>query len=134
MAKRIHFIIILLLVGCFPGTNLEFDDWDKNDSGNIEPDEFKTTYSAHFYDDWNDKDNAYLDDDGFIDAVFKRWDLDKDGALNFPEWQRGYDYYYGDHVSVSFENIASENDKITREKFRNVRVHNRENVPISKAG
>lgn len=114
-------LAFLLIAGCNRETNLDFYDFDKDESNTIERDEFVEVFTANFYDDWNKTDDPYLDDEAFHQVVFDVWDVDDDDFMTRDEWTSGYDYYFGNYVVVDYDDIDLNKDNyIVYDEYYNV--------------
>ncbi len=102
--------VLLVMISCDRTENLTFEDFDNDNSGVIEKNEFHKTFTKNFYDDWNQNDDPYLDDEDFYMTVYDVWDVDNDMALSYEEWLRGYDFYYGDFIVTDYESIDIDGD------------------------
>ena len=107
--------LILLFSGmiafsCGRTGSLAFDEFDEDDDGKIGSDEFQVVFTANYYTDWNDKDNAYLDDEDLFKGVFALYDKDNNGMLSEKEWLTGYEFYYHDYTVLDYGFIDKNND------------------------
>lgn len=90
--------------------NLTFTDWDKNQDGLISRSEFIDIFTYQYTDDWNLKDDEGLDDEDFFVSSYEMWDNDNDEMLTEEEWLFGYDYYFGDYVTVDYVAVDTDGD------------------------
>ncbi len=81
---------------------LKYEDFDKDNDGWIEKEEFKTVFTDYYWDDWNNVDDPYLDDEDFYTFTYNIIDVDNDEMLSLDEWTYGYNYYYGDYLLDDF--------------------------------
>lgn len=112
LIKYIFFVAIIVWVifSCTRETILVFEDFDENEDNLISPEEFVEEFTDSYYDDWNNTDNHYLDDEDFYTVTFKVWDVDDDEKLSEEEWNKGYDYHYGNYVTHSYSDIDVDDD------------------------
>lgn len=63
--------------GCESEPGYVYGDWDTDESGLIDENEFRTTWNGLRY--------------------YDRWDIDADGTLTEEEWEQSIDEYYTDY-------------------------------------
>lgn len=68
---------LVLLSGCLPGGEYNFDVWDADADHYITEDEFFTTWNKAGY--------------------YSAWDVNHDGAISEEEWETGMGNYYRDY-------------------------------------
>ena len=102
--------ILFVVMACNRVENLTFDDFDKDNDGLIDMNEFQETFTANYYDDWDRDDDPYLDDEDFHTGVYNIWDADDDQLLSEEEWLYGFDYYYGNYVITDFDDMDVDDD------------------------
>ncbi|MDN3687566.1 EF-hand domain-containing protein [Cyclobacterium jeungdonense] len=105
--KQFGFIILMMFSTSLFAQNLNFSDFDKDDDGWIEKEEFRTVFTANYWDDWNNVDNSYLDDEDFYTFNYALIDTDDDDLLTEEEWTYGYDYYYGDYLKDGYDSFEA---------------------------
>ena len=106
----VFLLFAVTLLSCNREKELTFNDFDKNNNGIIDEQEFEEVFTANYYDDWNRKNNDYLDDEDFYLTSYEVWDVDDDERLTEEEWLFGYDYHYGDFIVEEYEVIDIDGD------------------------
>ncbi len=102
MTKQALLICLMFFSTSLFAQNLNFDDFDLDNDGWVEKDEFKAVFIANYWDDWNPDDDENLDEDDFYTFTYAIIDVDDDELLTPEEWVYGYDYYYGDYLVDDF--------------------------------
>lgn len=117
----IIFAIILMLtaLACNHEGVLRFEDWDKNNSGKIEKQEFVDTFTLNYYDDWDRKDDGYLDDEDFFQIYYDVMNRDDDDGVSEEEFSWAYEYYNRGEFRDEYENWDVNDDFIlTYEEYQ----------------
>ncbi len=75
-----------------------FADFDTNQDGYLDADEFATTYTND-YAGWDTDADGSLNDEEFFNTTFGNTDVDDDDAISEEEWNAGYAGMYGSYVN-----------------------------------
>lgn len=71
-----------------------FERWDNNDDGKLSEGETAQDWSE--LKDWDEDDSGYLDDDEFYDNAWSDWDVNDNDYLDDDEWDDASDYGWYD--------------------------------------
>ena len=63
-----------------------YRDWDANDDGLIDENEWNDLDWDYTYTDWDADGDGYLDSGEFYDGVYSTYDADEDGHWSNSEW------------------------------------------------
>lgn len=114
--KKTSFIFVTILiftaVACNQDGVLSFEDWDKNNSGKIEKQEFVNTFTLNYFEDWDRKDNGYLDDEDFYQIYYDVMNRDQNGGVSEEEFTWAYEYYNRGEFRDEYENWDLNDDFI----------------------
>ena len=121
--KKISLIIafIFFSITIF-AQGMSFDDWDKDNDGLIEKNEFMNTFVEEYYDVWGPSNTPGLIEEGIFKEYFAGLDSDDDNLLSDEEWIIGYNYFYQDYVgdeSIYFVD-ANADGKIDYDEYYSV--------------
>ncbi|MEQ8798866.1 MAG: hypothetical protein RJQ08_14285 [Salinisphaeraceae bacterium] len=97
-----------------PMTVLDTDNDTKIDFG-----EFKMGFDAQrFFSDWDRNDNGRIEEDEYVTAHFSLIDLDRDGVITSNEWESSGRFWLEDDYPVGFSHWDIDGDeRINRDEF-----------------
>lgn len=90
--------IMLLAISFANAQNTTFDDWDADNDGLIERNEFTSVFVDEYFSVWNSDDQQGLIEEGFFKESYAGLDTDNDGFLSDEEWLLGFNYFYDDYI------------------------------------
>jgi len=93
--------LIAILLFSFTSANAQdtsFEDWDSDNDGLIERNEFTSVFVDEYFSAWNTDDQKGLIEEGFFRESYAGLDSDNDGFLSDEEWLIGFNYFYEDYV------------------------------------
>lgn len=97
-----------------PMTMLDIDDETGVDFG-----EFKMGFDAErFFKDWDRNDNGRIEEDEYVTAHFSLIDLNRDGVITRNEWESSGRFWLEDDYPVGFSRWDIDGDeRINRDEF-----------------
>lgn len=78
-------IIAFGMLAWYPNGAQTFEEWDENGDSRISKSEFDESFESGFL-------SVQSDDEGFYNATYSMWDLDKDKQLSEAEWNTSADF------------------------------------------
>ncbi|WP_373055866.1 hypothetical protein [Zunongwangia sp. H14] len=89
-----------------------FDEYDKNGDGYWTKDEFGDSFENDFA-DWDGDDDGTLDEDEFYKTTFGNTDANDDDSISEEEWNQGYSGMYGNYAEeADFDTFDANDDGI----------------------
>lgn len=77
----------------------EFSQFDSNNDGKVDNEEFSKIFSENF-NVWDGDANGILTENEFYRAIFEQVDSNSDEHLEIEEWDTGYSFVFGDFLGT----------------------------------
>lgn len=113
-------ILVFSWISCTQNEGmLEFKDWDKDNSGEIDKQEFIDTFTLYYFDDWDRQDDDFLDDEDFYQAYYEAMDADDDKGVSEDEFSMAFEYFNRGEFAGSYQDWDIDDDFIlTYEEYQ----------------
>ena len=94
---------------------MAFSDFDENSDGTLDINEVPNIYADNFS-EWDTDDNGSLNEDEFLSTTFNFTDADDDSGVDEDEWNMGFDTTFGNFVGDDFATFDSDADGVLDEE------------------
>lgn len=109
--KKLQLILFTILLPIASFTQLRgFADFDKDEDGVIERNEFVDVFTKFYVDDWDQTEDGGLDNDDFYATIFAIIDQNDSDGIRADEWNTGYDLFHGDYLYDNFAMYDNDNN------------------------
>jgi len=101
--KKLIYILITVLIPITSFTQRRgFIDFDKDEDGLIERQEFVDVFTKHYIDNWDTSEENGLDSGDFYATIFAIIDQNNTDDIRADEWNTGYELFHGDYLYDNF--------------------------------